>query len=166
MSLRKWLKDKILGDGVGGDDLPPRPSLMNSALGREEERTRSLGEYTAGNYPSDLKDLLERRIAVTEELLTMNVMEKAGRIAAIPRLKEMLSIYPHLLVYETLINAYLDTERYDEAKGLVFAAGQRRKECLRSDQPEIRGEVEGIHEWTADEIEEYRNQKGAGADNS
>lgn len=150
----------MLGDDSAGDDLPPGPSLMNTLLGREDERIHSLGTYTAADYPSDLKSQLERRERVTAELLTMDVMDKSGRIAATPRLRELLSIYPHLLVYETLINAYLDAGRYDEAKGLVFAARQRRLECLRSEHPEIRGEAEGIHPWTADEIEEYRLTRG------
>lgn len=160
MSLRKWFKEKMLGDGAAGDDVPPGSSLMNSVLGREEERVRSLGEYNSQNYPSDLKSQLERREQVTAELLTMNILEESGRVAAIPRLRELLSIYPHLLAYETLINAYLDAGRYDEAKGLVFAARDRRMECLRSSQPEIRGEVEGIHEWSIEEIEEHRIAKG------
>lgn len=150
----------MLGGDAAGDDVPPGASLVNTLLGREEDRIRSLGEYSAGSYPSDLRSQLTRREEVTSELLTMNIMERQGRIDAIPRLRELLSKYPHLLVYETLINAYLDASRYDEAKGLAFAARQRRLECLRSPHPEIRGEVEGIHEWTAEEIEEYRLSKG------
>lgn len=160
MSLRRWFKERMLGDDAGGDDVPPGSSLMNTLLGREEDRIRSLGEYNAESYPTDLRSQLTRREQVTSELLTMNITEKQGRIDSIPRLRELLVTYPHLLVYETLINAYLDAGRYDEAKGLAFAARQRRQECLRSDHPEIRGEVEGIHEWTADEIDEYRLSKG------
>ena len=160
MSLRRWFKEKMLGDDAGGNDVPPGSSLVNTFLGREEERVRSLGEYSAANYPSDLRTQLTRREQVTSELLTMNILGRQGRIEAIPRLRELLATYPHLLVYETLINAYLDAGRYDEAKGLAFAARQRRQECIRSQHPEIRGEVEGIHEWTADEIDEYRLSKG------
>lgn len=159
MSLRKWFKEKMLGDDGAVGDVPPGSSLMNSLLGREEERIRSLGEYNSGNYPSDLKSQLERREQVTAELLSMNIMERSGRIEAIPRLRELLVIYPHLLAYETLINAYLDAGRYDEAKGLAFAARQRRTECLNSELPEIRGEAEGIREWTPAEIEAHQAAK-------
>lgn len=160
MSLRRWFKERMLGDDAGGDDVPPGSSLVNTLLGREEERIRSLGEYRADSYPADLQSQLTRREQVTSELLSMNILNRQGRIDAIPRLRDLLVIYPHLLVYETLINAYLDAGRYDEAKGLAFAARQRRHECLSSPHPEIRGEVEGIHEWTAEEIEEYRSAKG------
>lgn len=136
--------------------MPPGASLMQTLLGREAERVRSLGEYDATSYPSDLRTLLARRESVLRELLGMNITDRAARVESIPRLRELLSTYPHPLAYETLIHAYLDAGRFDEAKGVAFAACQRRAECERSAHPEIRTEIVSLREWSSDEIDEYR----------
>ena len=160
MSLRRWFREKVLGSEATGDDLPPSSVLLNTVLGREEERVRSLGEYDSGSYPHELRALLTRRDEVTRELLTLNVTSRASRVAAIPRLREMLRTYPHPLVYETLMLAYLDSGRWDEAKGIAFAARQRRMECERSPHPEIRDEISSLKEWSQEDIDEDRKQTG------
>jgi hypothetical protein len=140
----------------GGSDLPPGTSLMHALMGREEAPTHALGEYDENSYPTELSELLQRRQEVTDELLEIDVADPESRIAAIPRLREMLRRYPHPLVYEMLIHAYVDADRYDEAKGVAFAARQRREECVRSLHPEIRAETDRLHEWSTDEVEEMR----------
>ena len=133
--------------------------LLKTFFG-DKERVRSLGEYDSKNYPAELRELLSRREEVSRELLRLNVTNKKARTEAIPHLRELLRKYPHPLVYETLIHAYLDNGRFDEAKGVAFAAKQRRQECARSDYPEIRAETESLSEWTADEIDEMRRERG------
>ena len=127
-------------------------------LGREEERVRSLGEYDAGSYPPELRDLLARREEVARQLLRLNVTNRKARIDAIPQLRDLLRQYPHPLVYESLVHAYMDAGRFDEAKGVAFAAKQRRQECARSDHPEIRGEIDSLREWSSEEIDEARRE--------
>lgn len=155
MGVRQWLKARI-GAGDDGDDVPPGSSLMDAVLGRgdETERTRSLGEYSSTSYPADLADLLRRRQEVTNELLQIDVADPDARAASIPHLQHMLRRYPHPLAYEMLVHAYLDAGRPDEAKGVAFAARQRREECTRSPYPEVRAEVDRLHEWTTEEVEE------------
>ena len=163
MSLRRWFRERMLGDEAEGTDVPPRGSLMNSLLGKEEERRPSLGEFNAESFPSDLTELLQRRAEVMAALLKIDVADEAARIAAIPRLRELLRIYPHPLVYEMLIGAYIDADRYDEAKGIAFAARERRQECARSPYPEIRAETDRLREWTQDDVEELRTERAARA---
>lgn len=154
MSLRRWFRERMLAGETEGDDVPPGSALMDTLLGRERERVRSLGEYDSTSYPAELRDLLERRAEVARELLTLDVTDPKVRVASIPRLRELLRKYPHPLVYETLIHACIDAGRHDEAKGVAFAARQRRLECARSDHPEIRAEIDSLREWTKEEIEE------------
>lgn len=158
MGLRHWFRDRLAGVDAEGDDIPPTTALLNALLGRDEERVRSLGEYDAGSYPSDLRELLARREEVTRSLLGLDITDREARIAAVPQLRELLRKYPHPLVYETLINAYLDSGRFDEAKGVAFAARQRRVECARAEHPEIRAEIDSLREWTPEEIEELRRE--------
>jgi hypothetical protein len=156
MGVRQWFREKMLGDDASGEDIPPNSALLSTFLGREEERVHSLGDYRADSYPSDLKELLARRSEVAQELLALEVTDPAKRVGSIPRLRELLRTYPHPLVYETLILAYVDSGRYDEAKGAAFAARQRRTECARSEHPEIRAEIENLREWTAEVIDDLR----------
>jgi hypothetical protein len=156
MGFRHWLRQHLGGDEATGEDVPPNRSLMNAIWGRDEERLHALGEYSADTYPRDLAELLSRRQQVAEELMEIDITDPQERVAAIPRLREMLRTYPHPLVYETLIHAYVDADRYDEARGVVFAARERRLECMRSEYPEIRSEVDRLAEWTLDEVEELR----------
>ncbi len=160
MGFRNWLKHRMVGDDAG-HDVPPGSSLMDSLLGREPERVPALGEYDSHTYPADLAEQLRRRQEVTAQLLEIDVTDPRARMEAIPQLREMLRIYPHPLAYEILILAYLDAGRYDEAKGVAFAAQARRGECARSDYPEIRAEIEHLEEWTAEEVDRLRLQREA-----
>lgn len=158
MGLRHWLRQQMAGD-LEGEDVPPGTSLLNTLWGREEQRLHALGEYDATTYPRDLSELLARREEVTSELLGIDIADPEARVEAIPRLREMLRTYPHPLVYETLIHAYVDAGRYDEAKGVAFAARERRIECSRSEYPEIRSEIEHLSEWGPDDIEDLRSRR-------
>ena len=160
MGVRQWMRQRLAAD-ASGDDVPPGSSLLNSLLGRETTPVRSLGEYDATSYPADLAELLRQRQQVADELLTLDITRRDGRIAAIPRLQEMLRTYPHPLVYETLIHAYADAGRYDEAKGVAFAARERRIECGRSPYPEIRSEVDFLHEWDPADVDQMREEREA-----
>lgn len=161
MGLRHWLRSHLLGDDArDGTDVPPGASLLNTALNREPQRVHSLGEYDAASFPEELAELLRRREEVAAELLRIDVVDRQARIDAIPRLRELLRKYPHPLVYEMLIHGYLDAGRYDEAKGIAFAARERRAECMRSPHPEIRGEVGSLKEWDPEEIDELRRERG------
>ncbi len=153
MGLRRWFRKRMLGGDTEGDDLPPNSALMNTLFGKDEQRTRVLGNYDRASYPADLQDLLIQREEVARELLSMDITGAEGRTKAIPRLRAMLRIYPHPLVYETLIHACLEAGRFDEARGVAFAARQRRAECLASEHPEIRAEVDSLRAWDTAEIE-------------
>jgi hypothetical protein len=159
MGFRHWLRQHLGADEAAGDDVPPSRSLMNTIWGRGEERLHALGEYSADTYPRDLAELLSRRQQVAEDLLEIDITDPQERVEAIPRLREMLRTYPHPLVYEALIHAYVDADRYDEARGVVFAARERRLECMRSEYPEIRSEVDRLAEWTLEEVEELRQRR-------
>jgi hypothetical protein len=158
MSLRRWMRERMLGGEPEGNDVPPRGSLVNSALGRERETPRSLGEYDAGSYPVELAEVLRRRGEVSSAFMRLDVTDPDGRMAAIPELKELLRRYPHPLVYEALIHAYVDAGRYDEARGVAFAARERRQECARSPHPEIRSETDSLREWTPEDVDALREE--------
>lgn len=161
MSIRRWFRSRLLGKDAEGDDVPPSSALVGTLLGREEPRVRSLGDYDADSFPAELADLIRRREEVAAELRQVDVADRSARIAAIPRLQELLRKYPHPLAYELLIHAYVDAERYDQAKGMAFAARERRVECARSPYPEIRAEIDRLREWTPAEIDEI-SSAGAG----
>ena len=131
MGIRYWLKRRMGGEDAG-EDLPPNASIMDALFGRDNPPAHAMGEYRADTYPADLTELLRRRQEVTDELLR---------------------VYPHALVYETLITAYIDAGRWDEAKGAAYAARERRAECLRSPLPELRAEVSYLHEWSPEEVD-------------
>lgn len=156
MSLRRWMREQMLGGDAEGNDLPPHGSLVNSALGREDERARALGEYDSNTYPADLADALRRREAVAREFMRIDVTDREALVAAVPELKALLRRYPHPLAYEALIHAYVESGRYDEARGVAFAARERRQECSRSPHPEIRAEIDRLHEWRPDDIDALR----------
>ncbi|MEX0912311.1 MAG: hypothetical protein WD031_02695 [Gemmatimonadota bacterium] len=149
----------MLGGDAEGGDVPPHSALVTTLLGRKEERRRSLGDYDSASYPVELRELLSRREEVARELLQMGITNAEKRIEAIPRLRELLRIYPHPLAYETLIHAYIDAGRFDEAKGVAFAARQRRLECAGSEHPEIRAEIERLHEWSSEDVEELQRDR-------
>lgn len=159
MGIRYWMKKRMAGEE---GDLPPDGSLMESLFGTESPTRHALGEYTADNYPKDVVDLLRRRQEVADALLDLEATDRQGRIDAIPRLKELLRIYPHALVYETLIHAFIADGRWDDAKGVAFAARERRHECMRSNLPELRAEVDYLSEWNTEEIDRLREERTGG----
>lgn len=158
MSLRRWIRGQMLGDDIEGNDVPPRGSLMNSALGRETEQKGSLGEYDAQSFPTDLADALRLRSEVAAALMRLDITDPAARAASVPELKQLLQRYPHPLVYETLIHAYVDAGRFDEARGVAFAARERRHECERSPHPEIRAETDRLREWKPEDVDALREE--------
>lgn len=158
MSLRRWVREQMLGGDSEGNDAPPHGSLVNSAMGRERTQPRSLGEYDATTYPTDLADILRQRAEVTAAFMKIDVTDRNARVEAIPRLKELLQRYPHPLLYETLIHAYVDDGRFDEARGVAFAARERRQECARSPYPEIRSETDSLRAWDTGDIEKLREE--------
>jgi hypothetical protein len=157
MSIRHWFRQRVAGDD--GSDVPPSRALFSSLVSGEQPSARSLGEYDSASYPKDLSELLARRQQVAMEVVALDITDPAARVEAIPRLRELLRVYPHPLVYETLVHAYADAGRYDEAKGVAFAARERRTECLRSPHPEIRAEVAHLHEWTTADVEALRAER-------
>ncbi len=158
MGIRYWLKQRMSGPD-GGDDLPPNASIMDALFGRDNPPAHAMGEYRAETYPADLTELLRRRQQVAGELLEIDVASAQARVEAIPRLRELLRVYPHALVYEMLITAYMDADRWDEARGVAFAARERRAECLRSQLPELRAEVSFLHEWSPEEVDRLREDR-------
>lgn len=158
MSLRRWFRARLLGSDAEGNDVPPSAALVGALIGREPPRVRALGEYDARSFPPDLADQLRRREEVAAELRRLGVAGRQARVEAIPRLQKLLRIYPHPLAYELLIHAYVDAGRFDEAKGVAFAARERRAQCARSAYPEIRLETDRLREWTSAEIDEMRTE--------
>jgi hypothetical protein len=158
MGIRHWLRRRLHGDGGRGGDLPPGRSLLGALFGRRAATPRALGEFDRATYPAELREALSRREEVAEELRETDLTSRAARIAAIPRLRELLRTYPHPLVYETLTQAYVEGERWDEARGAAFAARERRAQVARSPYPEIRSETDRLTGWTPDEIEEIRRE--------
>lgn len=149
----------MLGSDSPPSDMPPSASVLATFLGRHEDRIHALGEYDHTSYPLQLKELLARRTRVTRELLELGITEREKRRQAVPRLRELLVIYPHPLIYEALIHVYLDEGRFDEAKGAAFAARQRRLACARSPHPEIQAEIEYLREWTPEEIDAIQHEQ-------
>ncbi|MDP9348465.1 MAG: hypothetical protein M3P24_04880 [Gemmatimonadota bacterium] len=158
MGIRQWVKRQLAVEEAG-EDVPPGGSLLDAFLGRGPVPSHALGEYTAETYPQDVTELLRRRQQVMDELLRMNLTDRQTRQEAIPRLKELLRVYPHALAYEALIHAYLDGGRWDEAKGVAFAAHERRAECARSNLPELRAEIDFLHDWSPEEIDRLREER-------
>lgn len=163
MGIRNWLRSRHTDDETAEREAPPGTSFLDTLLGRERVTRHALGEYTAETYPEDVVELLRRRQEVADELLRMNVTDRQARVEAIPRLKELLKLYPHALAYETLIHAYLDSGRWDEARGVAFAARERRLECMRSELPELRAEVDFLGEWSPEEVDRLREERTGAA---
>jgi hypothetical protein len=161
MGIRYWLKKRMAEAASAEGDAPPHLSLLHSIFGRDEPTPRALGEFDQKTYPRDVRQLLQRRDEVAQELVEMELHTRRERIDAIPRLRQLLRTYPHPLVYETLINAYIDDKRWDEARGAAFAARERRVEVSRSPYPEIRAETDRLNEWSPEEIEALRQESEA-----
>jgi hypothetical protein len=161
MGIRHWLRRRM-GEEDGGDGAPGG-SIFAAIFGREGDTPRAMGEYDRDSYPADLREALARREDVAAELREMDLTTRKARIDAIPRFRELLGIYPHPLAYEALIQAYVDAERWDEARGAAFAARERRSQVSRSPFSEIRSETDRITGWTPDEIDELRREREEGA---
>jgi len=161
MSIRDWMKDRIAnrarsGDGSGNDSV-----LNRVVFGKSAPQQRSLGEYDSASYPPELRDLLQRRAEVTDEVMEMDFTTRKSRSEAIPRLQALLHRYPHPVLYEALIHAYADAGRWDEARGVAYAARERRLECSRSPYPEVRSEIDRLKEWSPDDVDEMRRESEA-----
>lgn len=164
MGIRHWIKVRLAEEAEGGHAAPPGASLLNAIFGKDPPPTpRALGEYNEKSYPQELRDLLRRRMQVAEDLVEIDLTTRAARQAAIPRLRELLKVYPHPLVYEALINAYVDGGQWDEARGVAFAARERRWECQHSPYPEICMETERLREWAPEDIDALRAEREGAA---
>lgn len=165
MGIRHWIRKKRAEQEEDGeDDRAPSGSIINAIFGREAPTLHALGEFDQSTYPGELQDLLRRREDVAEELREMDLTTRQARVEAIPRLQQMLRTYPHPLAYETLIHAYVDAGRWDEARGAAFAARERRTQVSRSPYSEIRSEIDRLKEWTPEEVELVRREReGAGS---
>ena len=163
MGIRHWIRKRMAEEAEDGEDAPPHGSIINAIFGREPPTLHALGEYDQKTYPGELQDLLRRREEVAEELREMDLTTRKTRVDAIPRLQQMLRTYPHPLVYETLIHAYVDGGRWDEARGAAFAARERRVQVSRSPYSEIRCEIDRLNEWSPDEIELLRQEREGAA---
>jgi hypothetical protein len=139
------------------NDAPPLASLMISVLGKEEP-LHALGEFTADTYPPALADALRRRNQVAGELRGMQIATPAGRHKSAERLVELLKIYPHPMAYDALILAYVDQRRWDDARGVAFAARERRWEVERSPWPEIRSEIDRLKAWSVEDVDDLRRE--------
>jgi hypothetical protein len=160
MGIRHWIRKRLAEQAEDGDEgVAPSGSIINAIFGREPPTLHALGEYDQLTYPGELQDLLRRREDVAEELREMDLATRQARIAAIPRLQQMLRTYPHPLAYETLIHAYVDAARWDEARGAAFAARERRVQVKRSPYSEIRSEIDRLKEWSPDEIDILRAER-------
>ena len=155
MGLRQWIRART---AQAGNDSAPVASLVRSMVGKDEAPVHALGEYSAATYPSILADALRRRNAVADELRGMDIATETGRRENLSRLVELLSTYPHPLAYEALILAYADQRRWDEAKGVAFAARERRWEVEHSPWPEIRSEIDRLRAWSPEDVEELRRE--------
>ena len=159
MSIREWLKQRITDNAGSGDS----DSFLNRLVfGKETPQQRSMGEYDKRSYPPELVDLLRRRAEVTDEVMEMDFTTAQARRDAIPRLQQLLHKYPHPVLYEALIHAYADSGRWDEARGVAYAARERRLECSRSTYPEIRSEIDRLKEWSPEDVDEMRREREGG----
>ncbi|HEX8673783.1 MAG TPA: hypothetical protein VF710_17940 [Longimicrobium sp.] len=159
MSIREWLKQRITDNAGSGDS----DSFLNRLVfGKETPQQRSMGEYDKRSYPPELVDLLRRRAEVTDEVMEMDFTTAQARRDAIPRLQQLLHKYPHPVLYEALIHAYADSRRWDEARGVAYAARERRLECSRSTYPEIRSEIDRLKEWSPEDVGEMRREREGG----
>jgi hypothetical protein len=158
MGLREWIRKRMAESADDLGESPPVASLVYSVLGKDEEAPHALGEFTADTYPGQLANVLRRRQDVTAELMRIGVGDPAARREAIPRLQALLRKYPHPLAYEALILAYVDQCRWDDARGVAFAARERRWEVEHSRWPEVRSEVDRLKAWDPEEVEDLRRE--------
>lgn len=160
MGLRDWIRTRMADAAEEGDSAPVT-SLLHSVLGKQEEPAHALGEYTSATYPPALAEALRRRNAVAAELRGMNIATVSGRREQSGRLAELLQVYPHPMAYDALILAFVDQRRWDEARGVAFAARERRWEVEHSPWPEIRSEIDRLKAWSPDDVDELRREAAA-----
>ena len=158
MGLRAWIRKRMAETVDDEGESPSVASLVYSVLGKDEEPHHALGEFTAESYPSQLANVLRRRQDVAAELMRIGIGNPAARREAIPRLQELLRKYPHPLAYEALILAYAEQKRWDEARGVAFAARERRREVEHSPFPEIRSEVARLKAWAPEDVDDLRRE--------
>ena len=160
MGIRHWIRKRLAEQAENGEeDVAPSGSIINAIFGREPPTLHALGEYDHETYPDELEELLRRRAQVAHELMEMDLTSRKARVEAIPQLQALLRTYPHPLAYETLIHAYVDAARWDEARGAAFAARERRTQVARSPYVEIRCEIDRLNEWTPEEIDLVRAER-------
>ena len=157
MGLRDWMQRRMAAYD-GHSRLPTHASLMHRWFTEDRAAT---GAPPGEKPPAALVEQLRRREEVSQALIEMDLASASARVAALPRLRELLRIYPHPVVYEALILGYADAGRWDEARGVAYAARDRRRECDRSPYPEIQMEIERLREWTAEDVEELRRERPA-----
>jgi hypothetical protein len=162
MGLREWVQRRMARYD-GGAEIPSVTSMAHALLNTEAPHAHALGEYDASSYPAELAELLRRRAEVSEGLLRTDLTTAAGRMSAIPQLQSLLRVYPHPLVYEALILGYADAGRWDEARGVAFAARDRRRECEKSPFPELQMETDRLRIWTSEDIDELRKEREGAA---
>lgn len=126
---------------------------MSDPHDRRRREASPLGDWSPAAVPDELREQLRRREEVTRALLALEVATPPQRIAAIPRLLELLQRYPHPLVYGLLVQAYIDAGRCEEAKGTAFAAQQRRVAVRHSPYEAIRAEEAQLGTWSPEEVE-------------
>jgi hypothetical protein len=158
MALRQWIRKRMADHTTPSGDTPPVAALVYSIVGRDEEMQHALGEFTADTFPAALAEQLRRRNRVAAALRGMSLGTAADRQANIPRLIELLRDYPHPMAYEALVLAYVDQRRWDDARGVAFAARERRWEVEHSPHPEIRSEVDRLKAWEPEDVEDLRRE--------
>jgi hypothetical protein len=158
MGLRDWMQRRM-AQYDGRAELPAHARLMHAWFTEDRPRPAGEGGFGADGFPAELADTLLRREQVTAELLQMELTTAAGRIEAIPRLQQLLQRYPHPVVYDALILGYADAGRWDHARGVAFAARDRRRECAGSPYAEIRAETDRLRDWTAEDVDELRRER-------
>lgn len=157
MGLRTWIRARM-ADPAPEADVAPVKALVYSLVGPDDGTPHALGDYTAATFPADVAQQLQRRARVATELRAMDLGSRDGRAQSVQRLKELLRVYPHPLAYEALILAYVDQCRWDDARGVAFAARERRWEVEHSPHPEIRSEIDRLKAWTPDDVEDLRRE--------
>lgn len=158
MGLREFIRKRMAEQVDADGDAPPVTALVYSIVGKEEETPHALGEYTAATYPADLADALRRRNQVASALRAIPIATPEGRRDHLERLVELLHVYPHPMAYEALILAYADQGRWEEARGVAFAARERRWEVEHSPHPEVRSEIDRLNAWTVEDVDDLRRE--------
>jgi hypothetical protein len=155
MGLREWMQRRMASYD-GHAQLPTRASLMHRWFTDEQPES---AEFGADGLTPELSEMLRRREEVSEALLDVDLVTSAGRVSAIPELQRLLRIYPHPVLYEALLLAYGDAGRWDEARGVAFAARARRRECERSPYSAIRLETDRLRDWTTEDVDEIKRER-------